>query len=230
MADPEQLRLLELIANGDGPSRAVYADWLEEHGRCEQLEFLTLQDAMMRTNEPDHVFARFASRMRDLARSFEVSWRTQVARRAIDGCSAMPCPADWGKLAATEQTNVRRCAVCQNSVHYCLTEREAAEHAVLGHRITLDIVQIRTTWRCATCHRENVQQLTECFCCGAVQPSVHAAPRMPGNPPPPGLTGPGYPFAGGMHPGSGPPLRCPPGLCRGSDATSSTCAWCGTPL
>jgi uncharacterized protein (TIGR02996 family) len=106
----------------DLASRQVYADWLEERGHPARAEFIRLELALSAMSSDAHDQALV--RLRDLATAIDVSWRMRLANPRI-GCSRSDCPRDWNALELTATASTRKCSVCSQTVHYCLSNAEA---------------------------------------------------------------------------------------------------------
>ena len=145
--DKVEADLLRAIAAGDDvgdATRAVYADWLEEHGHVREAEFIRLQQALRGLPPEDSTFERRTRELRELAQVVDYRWRVRVARPAIERCGGnvrfdFQCPKDWGSLAATEREDQRFCGSCKQHVHYCTTVPEARDHAARGECVALDL-------------------------------------------------------------------------------------------
>jgi len=146
--DPE-LGLVTMIRarpHDDAP-RLVYADWLEEQGDPRRAEFLRLGVLLKRMPGGHPDLRRATARLRQLAASLPLGWRTVVARPLIERCGPfeLVCPKSWDALRSTDRDGVRFCAVCESPVHYCGTLEEAREHARKGHCVALDGAIPRTS-------------------------------------------------------------------------------------
>ncbi len=144
--------LLAAVVAGDGPSREVYADWLEQHGDQRRADYLRAQDAA-HAGGVDIVarrasFTAAAGRVRELGARIDPSWRRAVGRPLIEGCDAvtfeLACPMEWGSLAPTQDPTTRYCGVCAKSVFYCDTVDEARNRATSKLCVAIDLVAIRT--------------------------------------------------------------------------------------
>ncbi len=144
----EELRLLAaLAANDDEASRAVYADWLEQHGHENRAEFLRAQVAVSRMTPVDAAFPAATARVRELARSINVEWRMRISRPAVEDCKVareFTCGVDWAELAPTEDPKLRTCTRCRESVHYCTTETEAIDLSREGRCVVVDFASWRS--------------------------------------------------------------------------------------
>jgi uncharacterized protein (TIGR02996 family) len=149
--EPVEQALIAAIVAGDAPSRMVYADWLETRGELASAEFLRLQEILAAIDATDsdgrERFQRGVRRLRDLAGGLDSSWRHLVARPAVEGCRKVAfdfqCKQDWGTLIETKDPNIRRCAMCNDNVHYTETIDEARELASQGRCVVVDLVQLR---------------------------------------------------------------------------------------
>jgi len=139
--DPVEEQLIAAVAAGDHTSRTVYADWLEERGEAPRAEFLRIQDRLVGMRADDPAFRAGRERLEALARELDVEWRFAVARPAIEGCLALelPCPKEWGSLAATDRPHIRSCGACDRQVYYCESLAEARLHVRRGDCVAIDI-------------------------------------------------------------------------------------------
>jgi uncharacterized protein (TIGR02996 family) len=136
-ADDTEAALLGDVVGGEGASRTVYADWLEEQGDRERAELVRLET----TGSVGPAAERAAERRRELADRTDVAWRTLVARPPIEGCVEFEfqCPKDWGSLTPTGESDVRHCSACDMPVHYCVDVPQARLHAKRGECVALDL-------------------------------------------------------------------------------------------
>jgi uncharacterized protein (TIGR02996 family) len=144
--DPVEQRLLTGIAERDEASRVVYADWLEDRGELERAEFLRIQQEIVVSSPDEPRVEALTSRLRELAASIDVPWRTRVARPPIEHCPVafeLQCPKEWGKLEPTDRDGVRYCGSCKKTVHYAPTVADARRHAQRGNCVAIDIAGIR---------------------------------------------------------------------------------------
>jgi len=186
MDDPAETKLLRAILAGDDPSRAVYADWLEQHGRPEHAELVRLHEA---ARDPAAIDARCRERLQVLSAAAEPAWRMQVARPAVEACDVGGCPRDWGSMAATDASDVRRCARCAKPVHYCSNGNAALGLLRTGARVVFDAIADRS-WTCSSCVYVNPFEYRYCQSCGTDRlvsrpPSNLVGPVVTRNPPAP---------------------------------------------
>jgi uncharacterized protein (TIGR02996 family) len=159
IADATEQRFLDAIRQrpDDPEPRAVYADWLEEHGHAQRAEFLRLQLAAgAATSAADPAFTRAAARLAELAGQVGDGWRVLVAMSFIEpktcrsrGAAAgttdpalgfeLVCPMRWDKLEPTEREGARLCRACNTEVTYCTTIEQAATAAQAGRCIAIDL-------------------------------------------------------------------------------------------
>ncbi|HLL20863.1 MAG TPA: TIGR02996 domain-containing protein [Kofleriaceae bacterium] len=151
--DVVEEKLLADIAAGDDPSRAVYADWLEENGDPRRAEFLRCQEMLgaLIADDPETrlAFAEQARRLRQLATLVDLEWRMRVARAPVEACKVelrieLRCPKQWSDLVETPSPDVRFCELCRQQVFYCTTVAEARQHAWRGRCVAVDIANERT--------------------------------------------------------------------------------------
>lgn len=151
MSDDTEATLLAAIARHDEASRLVYADWLEGRGNTAHAEFLRLQQVLVGPIPADDagraLWKRRSDRLRALAETIDPAWRIQVARPAVENCAAhfdFACPMEWGQLGATDEPDVRTCALCEEPVYYCTTLADARRHAAQRRCVALDITVERS--------------------------------------------------------------------------------------
>ncbi|MCE9560479.1 MAG: TIGR02996 domain-containing protein, partial [Planctomycetes bacterium] len=109
----------------------AYADWLDERDDP-RAEFIRLE---MKRLDPNITQAeRFGviAELEDIRMTLDEDWMAIFDRPAIENCDelfAFKCPKQWEKLHGTDNPYVRDCDACQKQVYYCLTLREAYNHA-----------------------------------------------------------------------------------------------------
>lgn len=162
----EQGLLDELRRRPDDPAtRAVYADWLEEHDQAARAEFLRLQLAVGAVaSAEDPAFAQASARLAELAKQVGDGWRVRVAMSFIEPQTCptrgpairasmwgrskpappalgmeLVCPMRWDMLEPTEREGARRCRACNTEVTYCTTIEQAATAAQEGRCIAIDL-------------------------------------------------------------------------------------------
>jgi uncharacterized protein (TIGR02996 family) len=144
----EEQALVAALAGADEVARAVYADWLEQHGHADRAEFLRAQAAVSRITPAHPTFAAATARVREIAKGINPEWRMRVARPAVEDCKVAPeftCGVDWAELAPTTDPKLRTCTKCQQLVRYCTSEAEAMVHAGLGACLVVDLAAPRTS-------------------------------------------------------------------------------------
>jgi uncharacterized protein (TIGR02996 family) len=139
-----EIRLLDSIAQGDDPSRLIYADWLEERGRPERAEWLRL--VAMYDTANDVKQGEIRERLRELAQIIERRWRLRVARPRIERCTVATCPREWAALGATDRRHVRACGACGRDIYYCSSARDAVWHDVFGDRVAVELHALPDRW------------------------------------------------------------------------------------
>lgn len=152
VAEREREWLEALRRNGsDDDTRAVYADWLEEHGSRDRAEFLREQMAIRKiASAEDPAFRASSERLRALAEKVGVGWRARVAMlfiepstcglpRGLPVAMEMTCPKRWEEMTPTAIEGVRTCNACKMDVVYCTTIEQARQHAADGGCIAIDV-------------------------------------------------------------------------------------------
>ena len=81
--DPIELRLLAASLQGDEQARAVYADWLDEHGRTTHAGFLRAQVEILAHDPDEPRFAELADRLCELEAVLPYGWRSHLERPVI---------------------------------------------------------------------------------------------------------------------------------------------------
>lgn len=173
--DPTEGALLAAIASGDEPSRAIYADWLEERGEHARAGYLRMELVTAKLALTDPRFEGCTRQLRELAQHIDPDWRARVARPVIERCPqfAFRCPQRWDALALTDREDIRRCGSCAKDVHYFETVDDAREAARAGHCVAIDLGSER--WeddlvdfgtRCSSCSRRVVSRARFCPHCG----------------------------------------------------------------
>ena len=117
----------------------VYADWLDERDDP-RAEFIRLQvnllDPANLQSDPFGLLAR----LEEVRKKLDPNWVAIFDRPAIENCDevfAFKCPKKWEKLHGTPNPLVRHCDACEKQVYYCLTLRQAQDHARQGHCVAL---------------------------------------------------------------------------------------------
>ena len=126
----------------DDELRGVYADWLDEHHRTDEADFLRVQKTLHAMSEDDPRFAELGARLRGLGEKVRLSWRRAVGREPIERCGVrfdLVCPKRWDALATTAAADVRFCATCGRDVHYAETIEAARLHAERGRCVAVDL-------------------------------------------------------------------------------------------
>lgn len=97
---------------------------------------------------------RIPARLQELAATLDTNWLAVVSDPAIEWCGKntggtwrprfdFVCDKTWADLRPTDNSGVRHCAACQQSVHYCATLADARDHSQEGHCIAVDLGIIR---------------------------------------------------------------------------------------
>jgi uncharacterized protein (TIGR02996 family) len=115
----------------DAAAREVYADWLDEHGRSGEAEFVRLQwlarenavtdteafSSAWMSHQPRAVLLR----LRDLSPLVEPARRALVSRPTVM-CRRTGCTSQWERLKPDGDSDlVRWCATCESAVEMCST-------------------------------------------------------------------------------------------------------------
>ena len=121
--DPIERGLLDELrrAPGDEATRAVYADWLEEHGDRARAAYL-------RGDGGD-------------AKAIPAAWRAlvSVARLTEGACArGAECPGRWDRLTTTDSADFRRCGTCAREIRWCTKRDEQASLANEGFPTALE--------------------------------------------------------------------------------------------
>lgn len=132
----------------DDDTRAVYSDWLEEHGRNEEADFIRLQLSLARTDldTEGEAFLLQSTRLRRLGKHLPLTWRRTVARPPIENCSVrfeLSCPKRWSDLTPTSTPTKRFCGTCKEHVHYAPTIEAARALALDGACVAVDLTEPR---------------------------------------------------------------------------------------
>jgi hypothetical protein len=139
----EESRIVGLLHDGGEPARLVYADWLEEHGRGVEAQWVRVE-TRMQTLPPVEQRACLAQ-----LRALQVSadFLVKVSRPAIEGCPVrlgLRCPLTWSALTPTAREDVRACDACGRQVHSCTTVEQAAQLSEADQCVALDPSLLRT--------------------------------------------------------------------------------------
>jgi uncharacterized protein (TIGR02996 family) len=155
--DLERQMLADIRARpDDADTRAVYADWLEQHGHDARAEFLRVQIAIGAVKVADDpAFVKAAARLAELAPIVGDGWRVRVAMAFVERCPStrgrrvqleMVCPMRWDLLEPTEREDVRTCRTCAKSVTYCTSVDQAKVLAEGGHCVAVDVREKRSKY------------------------------------------------------------------------------------
>lgn len=114
----------------DDETRAVYADWLEQHGELDRAAFLRAPDLATR-------------RALAIANPDDGAWRALVARQPLARCAALyrqGCAIPWESHAPTSDGDRRTCTTCERAVFYITTLDELERIGSTAKRcFTLDL-------------------------------------------------------------------------------------------
>lgn len=131
----------------DDDTRFVYADWLEEHSRNAESQFLRFQAKLRSMSVDDPKFELMGVQLRNMASLLDPKWRAVVSYAPIEQCDVrfdFPCPKQWTALEPTsEGENVRFCGSCKKNVYFSHNLDEAYEHARHGRCVAVDPIQLR---------------------------------------------------------------------------------------
>jgi uncharacterized protein (TIGR02996 family) len=166
----------------DDDTRLVYADWLEEHSRNAESQFLRFQAKLRSMSVDDPKFEFMGVQFRNMASLLDPKWRAIVSYAPIEQCEQVrfdfPCPKQWTSLEPTnEGDDIRFCGSCKKNVYFSRNLDDAYEHARQGRCVAVDPVQIRVP--------------------GDLKNRLQLSLMM---------DGPGVPMAGAMMPPPPPPL------------------------
>ena len=217
MNDEDALLATIQLTPNDDTAKLVYADWLDEHDRHNEANFIRLNVKLdQETETPPELKAeidvlaielaqlrnKFRAGLKAVVHSEQYTWKateaykTQETRRNIltdqlrplhkqlwdikfkdsptrdmlqklaadldpkwlaivsnfplEGCGnanrgawrlsfEVICPMTWKDMTPTENTKVRHCSQCDQTVHYCDNLAEAREHANKGNCIGIDL-------------------------------------------------------------------------------------------
>lgn len=171
--------LLALLGEpGDGFSRLVYADWLDEQGGARG-EFLRVQAAIARLGDDDPRLPALAGRERALFAAQRGAW-LDLRERLAPHPEARRC-LDERILGPAERDPVGfHCPACGGTdcsrwkathpllLHWVLNPGLAVNELVLGQRLP------RTVYTCTACPRAHApRQYTRCPVCRRFQPLAH---------------------------------------------------------
>jgi uncharacterized protein (TIGR02996 family) len=126
---------------GDGGTRLVYADWLEEQGEADQAAFLRLEAQLAHTPVTHANFARLTREFQALHARLDPLWLARIDRTEVENCFIqfeVPCPKRWERLRPTADDGVRFCETCRKNVYHCATIESARGHARADHCVAVD--------------------------------------------------------------------------------------------
>jgi len=126
---------------GDGGTRLVYADWLEEQGEADRAAFLRLEAQLTHTPVTHADFVRLNKEFRALHARLDPLWLARIDRTEIENCFIqfeVPCPKRWERLRPTADAAVRFCETCRKNVYHCATIESARDHAQADHCVAVD--------------------------------------------------------------------------------------------
>jgi uncharacterized protein (TIGR02996 family) len=139
----------------DHVTRAVYADWLEEHApelATPKARFLRTTAAWAELPAADENRKILEQGLQTLAVELPNQWLAVVSCLPIENCRAgektvddlrrespfyFVCDRRWEDLRATDSDQVRFCEACSEQVHFCSTQAKARKHARQGHCVAL---------------------------------------------------------------------------------------------
>ncbi len=127
------------LGSNDEGARLVYADWLEEQGRCDEANWVRVESRLRGLEGP--ALDAALEELRPLSLKVGTDFMATVARPPIERCPVrfgFECPLRWEALQRTERTDVRHCAGCRMDVHFCRSVEEAMHWSVQGGCVALD--------------------------------------------------------------------------------------------
>jgi uncharacterized protein (TIGR02996 family) len=142
VTSPEEAAFLGSLRRSpdDLEVRAVYGDWLEEHGQEARAHTLRLDRklAAVPVGHPHErlLRARLKQHAPDEA---DAGWRASVSQARIRMCDLERCPKRWNALAPTNHVTVRQCGVCDRTIRFCATFREVVISAEGGEPLVVDV-------------------------------------------------------------------------------------------
>jgi uncharacterized protein (TIGR02996 family) len=124
--DETEAQLLAALrdAPGDEATRALYADWLEQHGFGVRARFVRGEE------------------VEAIGEVSDEGWRA-ITSRAKLCCEREACLGSWERLAATSESRVRACSVCERCPVYCVHVGEARVAGRRAHPAALDVMARR---------------------------------------------------------------------------------------
>ncbi len=136
MSDDEKAFLQAILDNPEDEAiRLIYADWLDEHDRDTQANWLRIESfAQGKLREGLDCSNEF-EQMRELFAKIDPQWRGLVSRGKIENCRVYnkACPQVWQTLEkpnlfdedAERNHLTRRCEICEREVHLTTSQTEA---------------------------------------------------------------------------------------------------------
>jgi uncharacterized protein (TIGR02996 family) len=148
----DNVLFLEVLRNkpGDGVTRLVYADWLDEQGgraNADQAAYLRTESDLLALPEGDGRRDELEARLRELAHRVPRPWLAVVSRRKVENCFvklAFVCSKRWEEMGPTADERVRSCPDCHKTVHFCDDLAEAVKHARAGHCVAVSAAEARS--------------------------------------------------------------------------------------
>lgn len=142
--DERERELLDALrlAPSDDALRQVYGDWLEENGKANEAELLSLEREIRDAEEriDDAELGRLGYRLRTVASLTPFRWRAVVSRPRIENCKKGECPRTWEKLTPTTTAfDTRMCSACGELVQLAQTIEGARLEVGQNHAVAVDL-------------------------------------------------------------------------------------------
>ncbi len=144
MDEEERAFLSGILENPlDNAIRLIYADWLEEHDRPIQADYLRVECQMIAFRPEDIRYKLKRAYLITIGKALESDWIALISRVQIDNCPSQlnlnsNCPKRWEALKITESEKIRECEQCRRRVYFCSEVLDVDQMKRQGEVIAID--------------------------------------------------------------------------------------------
>ncbi len=144
MDEDEKAFLSGILENPlDNAIRLIYSDWLEEHDRPIQADYLRVECQMSAFQPEDIRYKLKRAYLITIGKSLDSEWVALISRVKIDNCPSHQnpnsnCPNQWEALKITECERIRECEQCRRRVYFCSEVLEVDRLRRQGEVIVID--------------------------------------------------------------------------------------------
>ncbi len=127
----------------DNAIRLIFADWLDEHDRPIEAEYLRVECQMSQFETHDIRYKLKRAHLVTIGKTIEREWIAMISRVHIDNCPHLEnkhshCPKRWEALKQTESEMIRECEHCTRSVYFCTEVLDVDQLRRQGETIVVD--------------------------------------------------------------------------------------------